>query len=86
MALTPLLVTFFGGLLVIFLTGRLIGHFTGLDKYFSDEKTPDTSVPYKNYRKRKGQIKGKKDRHLEGSQGTLNTEHPGQEYAKSDNI
>ncbi|HEX2969371.1 MAG TPA: hypothetical protein VHO46_09705 [Bacteroidales bacterium] len=56
MAISPLLLLFFGGLLIIFMTGRLLGYFIGLDKYFrtdEPEKSQTLDSTKKKRRKRR---------------------------------
>lgn len=59
----PLLLVFFGGLLLLFLTGRLIGHIIGLDKYFSNDGGPASSVSHKTRSKKKEKVKAKRASH-----------------------
>lgn len=67
MATIPLLLVFLGGLLLIFLTGRLIGHIIGLDKYFKDEAGQAVSVPYKTRNKKNRKIKADKGSPVNGA-------------------
>jgi hypothetical protein len=72
-----LLFVFFGGLALTFLTGRLIGHIIGLDKYFSYNISPKTPLSAKTKRNKRKGMEVKKDL-------PVNILGKGNEYAKND--
>ncbi|HLP74835.1 MAG TPA: hypothetical protein VK155_18160 [Bacteroidales bacterium] len=87
MATIPLLLVFFGGLLLFFLIGRLLGHIIGLDKYFPKDESPDTSGHNKSERRKKRKVKNKKDSLLNGLKSSAgNMEYPGHEYVENSRI
>jgi hypothetical protein len=54
MALGQLILLFFGGLLMLFMTGRLLGYIIGLDKYFRNDEPEKSQSHESSLKKRKG--------------------------------
>jgi hypothetical protein len=58
MASSPLILLFFGGLLILFMTGRLLGYIIGLDKFFRNDETEKSQAHDSSKKKRKGRRNG----------------------------
>lgn len=64
MDMFTLLLIFFGGLLGLFLFGRLLGHIIGLDKFFKETDKTETAVRSGKRRKKKSMKKEKRFDHV----------------------